>query len=92
MRRYRLHYKQNLTGPDWVLLETVQTQIKCRRKGLLCMLRKKRSFRERNTIYVFWEIITYDPSIYILNHTDFIVGSFIESSIEPSILQIWKIF
>ena len=49
-------------------------------QGLLFLLRQKSIFRERKTIFL-GEIITGDPSIYIMDHSDFTVSNFMEDSI-----------
>ena len=46
---------------------------------LYCLLITKSIFTDRNTF--FSEILTYDPSIYKMDHSDFHVYSFMEYSI-----------
>ena len=41
-----------------------------------CLLGQKSVLRKRNTI-VFFEIITFDPSEYTMDHLNFIVHNFI---------------
>ena len=47
----------------------------------VCTVKTKSLFRESNIIYLLEIYITYDPSIYTMEHPDFIVGSFMENSI-----------
>ena len=46
-------------------------------QGLHCLLRQNRSSEKE--IQYFWEITTIDPSIYAMDHLDFIVCSFMEN-------------
>ena len=41
-------------------------------QGLRCLLRHNQSSEKKNII--FWEIITYDPTIYTIDHPDFSVS------------------
>ena len=41
-------------------------------QGLHCLLRQNQSSEKKNII--FWEIITYDPTIYTIDHPDFSVS------------------
>ena len=50
--------------------------------GLHCLLRQSLS-SEKEMQYLFLEIIIWDPSIYSMDHPDFIVCSFMENSIPP---------
>ena len=49
-------------------------------QGLLCLRRQNQS--SENLIQDFLDIITCDPSIYIKDHPDFIVCSFMEDLID----------
>ena len=46
-------------------------------QGLHCLQRQCQS--SKKVLQYFWEIITGDPSIYTVDHTDFIVCSYIEN-------------
>ena len=68
--------------PKWVLWQTVKTQPKCCimrhsiRVYIVCL--KKLIFRERNVVF---GILTYDPSIYTMDHPDLTVSNFMGISI-----------
>ena len=47
--------------------------------GLHCLLSQKTIFRERNIMFL--QIITCNPSIYIIDHPDLTVSSFMGNSI-----------
>ena len=49
-------------------------------QGLHCLLEKKSKFKERNAIY-YWKILTCDPLIYIMDHSDLSGSNFMENSI-----------
>ena len=59
--------------PDEILHNVVFHQ------SLHCLLRQSQS-SEKEIHYLF-EIITFDPSIYTIDHPDFVVSSFFENSI-----------
>ena len=48
-------------------------------QGLHCLLRQNQPSEKQ--IRYFWEIITSDPSVYTMDHPDFIACSFMEYSI-----------
>ena len=50
-------------------------------QGLHCLLRQKQSSEKEILAHCFFEITTCDPSIYTMDHTDYVVGSFMEISI-----------
>ena len=50
-------------------------------QGLQCLLRQYRSAEKELILNIFLKIITCDPSIYTMDHPDFIVCSFMENSI-----------
>ena len=49
-------------------------------QGLHCLLRQNHIFKESNTIFLE-EITACDPSIYTIDHPDFIVCSYMENFI-----------
>ena len=49
-------------------------------QGLHCLLIKNQYSENEIQYIVFLEIITLDPSIYTMDHSDFIVCSFMENS------------
>ena len=49
--------------------------------GLHCLLRQNRS--SENEIQNFWEIMTCDPFIYTMDHSDFLVCRFMQNYIDP---------
>ena len=66
----------NNADPDVVVFQI----IKCHtHQGLHCLLRQNLSSKKE--IQYFLEIITCEPSIYTMDHPDFIVCSFLENSI-----------
>ena len=71
------------TLPKWVLWQTVKTQMKCCMMQHfigVCTVCNDKIDLQRNAI-LFLKIITCDPSIYTMEHHDFIVCSFKENSI-----------
>ena len=63
----------NIEDPDEMPHEAAFHQ------GLHCLLGQNVS-SEKEIIFG-WEIITFDPSMYTLDHSDFILSSFMENSI-----------
>ena len=72
----------SLETAKWVHLQTVKAQMKCPRMQQfirVCTVCKDEFLQTKK--YIFWGIITCDPSIYTMDHPGLTVSNFMEKSI-----------
>ena len=71
-----------ISTPKWVLWQTVKTWMKCRISGSALFAKDKTNL-ETNKYNIWGEIITFDPSIYTMDHPDLTVSNFMGNSTGP---------